>query len=268
MPVQSQPLVSPEAVAPCSSSTSEFKLAANVVSFAFVELCCGSANLCKAFAKKLILSLGIDHRYNKSKPVTPYVEMDLSTSQGQIAVEALLQENKPHAVHAGPPCGTASRARERPISPALLKQGAPCPRPLRSEIWPRGLPHLAGADLAKVKAANAIYDFVLKVFLSRHAKGELFSLENPETSIFWFLAEAILLRSMSNVFDVCFSQCIHGGTRPVRRRWLTNMESLVKLAGQCPGVSDLHVHASFQISRSPTGWKFDTAEEATYPEIL
>ena len=77
-----------------------------------------------------------------------------------------------------------------------------------------------------------------------------------------------MLRSMSNVFDVCFSQCIHGGARPVRRRWLTNMESLVKLAGQCPGVSDLHVHASFQISRVPAGWKFDTAEEATYPDLL
>ena len=262
------PSVSPLAHELGSLPTSEFKRAANATSISFVELCCGSANLCKAFAKKSVSSLGIDHRYNKSKPVTPYVELDLSTVQGQTAVETLLQENLPNVVHAGPPCGTASRARERAISPALLRQGAPYPRPLRSELCPRGLPHITGIDLAKVIAANAIYDFVLKIFLARHAKGEYFSLENPETSLFWFLIEAILLMGMSNVFDVCFSQCIHGGTRPVRRRWVTNMASLVKLAGQCPGVSDLHVHASFKISRAPTGWKFDTAEEATYPDLL
>ena len=262
------PKVSPEFNAPCASPSDEFNPAARDFSFAFVELCCGSANLCKAFTKKSISALGIDHRFNKSKPTTPYIELDLSTEQGQMTARAVLEENKPEIVHAGPPCGTASRARERPIKKSLLARGAPYPRPLRTEAWPRGIPGLSGVDLAKVSAANAIYDFILDYFLQRYENDELFSLENPETSLFWFLEKAVKLRRLPKILDVCFSQCLHGGLRPVRRRWLTNIRTLIELMGDCPGISDIHIHAPFRIFRGPEGWKFDTAEEATYPDEL
>ena len=40
------------------------------------------------------------------------------------------------------PCGTASRARERPVARDKIKQGAPQPPPLRSADHPLGLPHI------------------------------------------------------------------------------------------------------------------------------
>ena len=196
------------------------------------------------------------------------MELDLSTTAGQFEVDKLFAEHNPVIVHAGPPCGTASRARERPIPASLLEQGAPFPRPLRTDAWPRGIPSLSGTDRDKVTAANCIYDFVLENFIERHANNKYFSLENPMTSLFWLLPEAVRLRGMDNVFDVCFSQCLHGGLRPVRRRWLTNIPQLIGLIGECPGISEVHIHSPFRISKGTTGWKFDTAEEATYPEIL
>ena len=265
--VPSEPqVVSPTVNVPLCTNSADANT--ETFSFAFVELCCGSANLCKAFAKKSVSALGIDHRFNKNRPSTPYIELDLSTGPGQMMAKTILDDNKPDIVHAGPPCGTASRARERPISKHLLLQGAPSPRPLRTEAWPEGIPGLSGIELAKVQAANAIYNFVLDCFLERYDNDELFSLENPETSLFWCLKKAIKLKGLPKVLDVCFSQCVHGGTRPVRRRWLTNIKALVALVGNCPGVSDVHVHAPFRIYRGPAGWKFDTAEEATYPEDL
>ena len=125
------------------------------------ELCCGSANLCRALNTLGCRAIGFDHSYNKQKPVSAVVLADLSTQVGQRVVENMELEHDPHVVHAGPPCGTASRAREKQISYRLRNAGAPCPPPLRSDDYPLGIPGLSKQNLAKVNAANSIYFFVL-----------------------------------------------------------------------------------------------------------
>ena len=77
----------------------------------------------------------------------------------------IIAQGRVEYVHMGPPCGTASRAREKRVPKWLRDRGAPDPQPLRSNHWPRGLPALANrpVDLAKVRTANAIYDFCVNV---------------------------------------------------------------------------------------------------------
>ena len=57
-----------------------------------------------------------------------------------------------------PSCGTASRARERPI-PGVKS----CPKPLRSVDLPDALDGLSGLDKYKVEMANQLYDAVLQI---------------------------------------------------------------------------------------------------------
>ena len=242
--------------------------AADCQVFLAVELCCGTAGLSRALIEAGIPAVGIDHVHNKSKPKAPVVIADLSTIEGQSLALQLFEKHKPYVIHSGPPCGTSSRARERPISNNLKLRGAPEPKPLRSDSHPWGIPGLVGTDLERVNAANMIYKFILGLCKKRHAAGELFSLENPSTSIFWMIPEAIELQQLPDVFVVDFQQCCHGGFRPVWRRWLTNAEELTVLSARCPGESANHKHLGFQIRKEKGSWRFDTADEAAYPEKL
>ena len=235
---------------------------------ALLELCCGSANLCKAFNDVGLQAVGVDHSHNKQQALAPVVVADLSETSGRQLVDQLEESCAPDIVHAGPPCGTASRAREKRLPTAVRKQGAPEPRPLRSNAFPLGLSGLTAVEQKRVDAANEIYRYVLSKFIARHQQRKLFSLENPETSIFWLHPLAILLMSLDGVLVIDFAQCAHGGDRPVRRRWVTNIRTLVALRVDCPGVSATHHHKPFAISKTLSGWKFSTAEEATYPLLL
>ena len=211
-----------------------------------LELCCGSASLCKAFNSNGYRALGVDHLHNKQVAKAPVFVADLSDSAGQKMVDEVITEQRPAIVHAGPPCGTSSRARERPIAKELIRQGAPQPRPLRSEAFPLGLPNLTDVEQKRVTAANSIYKYVLTNFIERHRLSRFFSLENPTGSLFWLHPLAIVLMNTPGVLVIDFEQCAHGGLRPVWRRWVTNMATLQALSLRCPGVSATHPHRPFQ----------------------
>ena len=55
-------------------------------------------------------------------------------------------------------CSTKSRAREIPQD---LGDGKPCPRPLRSDRYPEGIPDLPMADQLRVSKDNLACSFVL-----------------------------------------------------------------------------------------------------------
>ena len=59
-------------------------------------------------------------------------------------------------VHFAPSCGTASRARGRPL-PKLAKLGLKVPQPLRSDTKPMGLDGLQGLVKIKAETANITY---------------------------------------------------------------------------------------------------------------
>ena len=231
-----------------------------------LELCCGSAGYSAALHKLGCDALGVDFLRNPSKPKAAILLADLSCTAGQTLVTDIVESSNLQAVHAAPPCGTASRAREKPIPSRLLAQGAPAPRQLRSDSQPLGLPNLTPNERLRVETANAIYRFVGILFLRLHLLGIIWTLENPLTSYFWLIPEIRILLAQKGVFLVIFQQCCHGGDRPVWRQWATNLKALLSLSAVCDGT---HPHAAFTISKSVSGsWTFDTAQEASYPTLL
>ena len=87
-------------------------------------------------------------------------------------------------VHFAPPCGTCSRAREVPL------QGRRGPRPVRSELYPLGLPDLAvdqPAEVPRVLAANLLYQVVVEAVQILNQNGTAWSIENPRNSLLWHI---------------------------------------------------------------------------------
>lgn len=132
-----------------------------------IELCAGCARLSATLFEFGFTVFPIDHSKNRHKQLVKTVSIDLT--HPDCLRELLDMVGDPNCVfylHAAPPCGTASRARERRMPFRLRKRGAPEPKPLRSEKFPHGLPSLQGLDKIKVDKANAIYkkhctDYVL-----------------------------------------------------------------------------------------------------------
>ena len=117
-------------------------------------------------------------------------------------------------VHASPPCGTATRAREKRVSAQLKALGASDPMQLRSPRWPAGLPSLTGLNLHKVTLANQIYDWLAKFFMLCYLRGVKWSCENPKRSFLWMMPSWQLL-----IQDI--TTCIVDYENKASR-WLTN----------------------------------------------
>jgi len=92
--------------------------------------------------------------------------MDLTLEQGlRILLQLLRSESKRIAlVFISPPCGTASKARERPIKTSLLF-GQKQPEPLRTSGKPDQKDMLSGLDKAKTELANQLYEAVTAIVL-------------------------------------------------------------------------------------------------------
>ena len=238
----------------------------SITSVTSVELMCGAAGVSAELRKGGIDAIGVDWVRNAcSKPKAPVMQADCSDPNGQRLTLDLLENGNVEYAHAAPPCGTASRARERPLPKKLIREGCPAPRQLRSDAYPEGLPGLITSEQLRVTLSNKIYAFVLVCILLMHNSGKLWTLENPLTSYLWLYPGYAALLATAGVYSVEFQQCNHGGTRPVWRRWATNIPGLSVLAGKC---NNNHVHEAFGVHRPKDAqgpWRFDTAKEAEYP---
>ena len=111
----------------------------------FVELCAGAARLSSAVTRRDVDAMAIDISSARSEG-HPICCVDLANPCKVEEFIRCLEPELPRLrfVFAAPPCGTASRARERPIP------GVPNPpAPLRSSEFPDGVGGLAGADKLK-----------------------------------------------------------------------------------------------------------------------
>jgi len=156
-----------------------------------VELCCGSAKLTLALYKSGMDAQAVDHRRNCHNSVSPTIKLDITVDADWLDLCILLS----HAsyIHVGPPCGTASRAREIPISAAKKRLGVP--QPVRSSAHVRGLPTLTGMNKVRTEAANVDYDRIIEACLLAHSRGAYFSVENPRRSYLWEFPEMTRLAS-------------------------------------------------------------------------
>lgn len=175
-------------------------------------------------------------------------------------------------VHLGLPCGTASRARERPIAPSLRKQGVPNPPPLRSAEYPLGLPNLSPFHQAKVDSANRLYALAVAIMVYCCTRGIIFSIENPANSWLWAaLVQLTLQHSMeaatlyNSLEKVTFHACCHGSTRRKETGWLATKGVYSSLHAICQYD---HPHDSWGVRWNNGSWAFDTSLEAAYPMLL
>lgn len=228
-----------------------------------LELFCGTAGVCAQFRAMGGRALGIDHQLNRSRIKAAAVKLDLNCPWVRKMVMTELHSGRVHAVHLGPPCGTASRARHIPLKAKLRKSGAPSPRPLRSLKFPQGFPWLKGISRLRVEAANALYEFTAEVAWECLRQNIPFTIENPENSLFWST------QWIAPLVEIMFRNTIHacefGSDFKKSTTFLSNF-FLPRLNKQCSGE---HKHKAWEIKQDPNGaWKFDTAKEAEYPRQL
>ena len=200
-----------------------------------LELCAGHAGLSAAFHDVGFEAIPVDWSGNRHQASIPIMVADLTTSHGQELVWRVIKEGKVAFVHMGPPCGTASRARERRIPKWQRRAGAPEPQPLRSTRFPRGLPFLGQVDAEKVRKANCIYDFCASIanYCMQHDIG--FSIENPMNSYLWMRKAYCELQATTGIHKVSFSACMWGARRDKKTSLLTNVPSLLDMAKDCGG---------------------------------
>ena len=240
-----------------------------------IEVFAGSAGITRAARDAGFNAIAVDWSKNKHESKATALNIDLSSEVGEKMLFSLLEEKKPKAIHVSPPCGTASLARERPMPTHLLRQGAPSPKPLRSPEWIWGLPRLTGFDKDRVETANRLCRFTARLMLLCLQFGCLISIENPAGSYFWAcLVDCIrtlgaVACSLYNTLEhVVFSSCLHGGSREKSTKWLSSPGVFSSLAGECPGESATHKHLPYGVHRANKRWRFDTASEGAYPDLL
>ena len=143
----------------------------------FIEACCGCALLSASVSQMGFDTLPIDFHGNKHRPFVHVIELDLRKQSTWTFLEHLVLTRRPFHFHGAPPCGTASRARDKPLSDD--QHGPP---PLRSEEYPMGFPWITGVWKDKLNSANAIYIFVAAFCFWLNTLNVGWSIENPGRS--------------------------------------------------------------------------------------
>ena len=210
--------------------------------------------------------MAVDQKSNRHKQLFPTISIDLADDEAVQYLISLL--TKPGAVfylHCAPPCGTASRARERRLSFALRKRGVKEPKPLRSSSHPHGLPHLQGVELRRVTTANSVYRNVAAVCRAALKAGCYVSIENPSRSYMWETEWMLSLIAEFQLQEIKFQQCMWGSERDKWTSFFSSCQWLSFLAVSCDGS---HSHAAWGVTFQDGGYSFNTAQEAEYPHKL
>ena len=177
-------------------------------------------------------------------------------------------------VHLGVPCGTCSRAREKSL-PQKVRSRYAAPQPLRDAVHPLGKPSLTGSSRARVRAANDLYRFALKVVVWAYQNDVPVTIENPSRSWLWPALECLVKRMTAacgpdlrrawrslRYFDL--DACMFGGKRKKRTRLASSFD-LSSMARSCDGS---HEHLPWSITEVNQKLSFATAEEAQYPSAF
>ena len=236
----------------------------------FIELFAGRASLSRAAIQSGLRVISIDHEV--VQPFAPIVTLDLTSSSGQKILWDVLTSPGVEAVHLGLPCGTSSRARERPIPREMRLAGVPEPPPLRSAEFPLGIPGLAHHHQRRIDSANCLYALAIEIILWCHRHKVVISIENPANSWLW----AVLVKlarehsteaatALNYLQFVYFHACCHGSTRRKHTAWLSTPGVFDALSAAC---NNDHAHEQWGVRWQSGSWVFDTSTEAHYPHLL
>ncbi|CAE7555695.1 SLC24A2, partial [Symbiodinium sp. CCMP2592] len=220
----------------------------------FLELCAGAAMLSRCFREAGVPVMPIDHQHNRHHPLAQVCNLSLTEESTWVFLRNVVRDHPILFVHAAPPCGTCSAARN-------IKRKGVSVAPLRSPEHPMGLPSLTGVNLDKVEAANKIY-VGLAQFLDLLCRSNIpWTVENPESSMLWQLP--CFAHLVKNFPRVNFDMCCYGGARLTHRTLLTSCDAIEHFRQRCPGGHD---HLPWKPQRRADGtMSFPTAQEAAYP---
>ena len=232
-----------------------------------IEVFCGSARV-TACLKELGLkeSFGVDHVLDKA--VSSAKRLDLTQDADQQTFLQWLHSPLVVGAFLAPPCGTCSLARNIQLRDKKGRkiQG---PKPLRSAVWPEGLPGLGDKDRARVFAPNKLYEFVAQIVTRAHSLGLIVVVENPRSSLFWLTR---FWRSIGVPMQYTAHQaCAYGGERPKWAVLAWNHSAFAIVNRCCPGEGKHHHHKPWGLVRSEGGTHFSTSitsEETAYPPGL
>ena len=230
-----------------------------------IEIFAGSARLTAAIRDAGMARVAVDH--DKSRSSGPHIALyDLNDqSQFDALVEFIrLEKRRIIWVHFAPSCGTASRARERPLK-SLEKRGYRIPKPLRSDDFSLGVPGLKGTDKYRTGTANITYSRTAVLAMMLHEWGITILIENPLNSIFWLVPDIVNLLSQVGGFETVFDHCCHGGMRDKSTMWWSNRDWFLSLSQRCDGS---HNHAKWNPQLIDGKLVFPTHQEASYPILL
>ena len=240
-----------------------------------IEICSGSGVLSAAFRDVGFRTLAVDRPGNDHRLAHSYVPLDLADPGNQdLLMKSLEDALRIGHLHLGVPCGTCSRARERAL-PVKLRARHAAPRPLRDARHPLGKPGLTGADKIRVKTANELYKFALRIVLWAFQHDVPVTIENPARSWLWPALDCLvkkmrpifghdLRRAWTSLKFYDLDACMFGGKRKKRTR-LASSADLSQLAVSC---DNSHPHLPWAIREVDAQLAFDTAEEAQYPRGL
>ena len=238
-----------------------------------VELCAGSGVLSAEAQRCGFQVFPIDHARNKFATKAAIFPLDLSSDFAPSLLEDMFTTMRPVWCHMGLPCGTCSRAREKPLPRELRCQGAPEPRPLRAAHALFGLDSLNGHEQTRVQAANRVYETAEHVLFCIFRLGLAVSIENPERSWLWALLAALVKRRQNAAYtawyfsldDITFDACCHGSSYPKTTRLKASQGVFLSLHARC---DTSHSHAPWRIAKRDGQWHFDASSEAVYPALL
>ena len=223
-----------------------------------IEACAGSAMLSSVLHQDGFKTVPLDFGKPSTKRQMPVLNLDLRSSSSWEFLRTLTLSFQVIHFHGAPPCGTASRDKDTPMS--ATQHG---PAPLRSMRHPEGLPGLTGVNLARVQSANLIYNQMAAFCLWLHDLNVGYSIENPGNSYMWELP--LFKQLQARATRIAFHSCCHGSEQQKLTVFLSNVQELEGLRAVCQGD---HNHLSWGLIRNASKWEFATAAEAAYPKLL
>ena len=230
-----------------------------------IEIFSGSGRLTATIRKLGVRSVAIDRSATRtSGPVTT---LDLTKAEDLQFLKDFIASERYNLlyVHLAPPCGTCSAARNKRHRD-LEAAGFELPRPLRSKLFPMGLPTLKGLDAAKVASANALYYATLEIAKVCLQFDILFTIENPENSLMWDTEPLQELFRLCPGYHNVFQSCMMGGDRDKKTKWWSSKQLFSAFNVACDGN---HSHKPWKPIQSESGGlHFPTSEEAAYPWLL
>ena len=224
-----------------------------------IEIFAGVGILCSV-AKQFGLenSLAVDkHRKNNAR--VSIMQLDLFKEADQSLLLSWLESPNLLWVHLAPVCGTASGARN-------IRRFEGDPPPLRSSEFPEGLPWLTEAEAERVRLANILYEFSMKIYVICCLKGILVTVENPKNSFFWLTVWVLNVLASHAVYNSEFQHCMMGGSRDKWTRIIANFPSISQMSIKCDRT---HTHAAWGFAHDEQGRQvWATSLESQYPRKL